>query len=147
MKTTASSGDSFHQVSSGLAKECDAKPPFTDYVSTRWYRAPEILLRSPDYNAPIDIFALGAIMSELYQPVGAGHEHCSTKTEKSGWVRTLYTLAMNYSTLWVAMEVQCWRKTILKYLKFVAWKFMTVDLLVRLTFDSIRSLDSGIYFI
>ena len=36
----------------GLAKECDAKPPYTDYVSTRWYRAPEILLRSPDYNAP-----------------------------------------------------------------------------------------------
>lgn len=29
----------------GLAKEIDAKPPFTDYVSTRWYRAPEILLR------------------------------------------------------------------------------------------------------
>ena len=50
----------------GLAKECNSKPPFTDYVSTRWYRAPEILLRSPDYNAPIDIFALGAIMSELY---------------------------------------------------------------------------------
>ena len=50
----------------GLAKERDAKPPFTDYVSTRWYRAPEILLRSPDYNAPIDIFALGAIMAELF---------------------------------------------------------------------------------
>ena len=50
----------------GLAKECNSRPPFTDYVSTRWYRAPEILLRSPDYNAPIDIFALGAIISELY---------------------------------------------------------------------------------
>lgn len=24
----------------GLAKEINAKPPFTDYVSTRWYRAP-----------------------------------------------------------------------------------------------------------
>lgn len=50
----------------GLAKERDAKPPYTDYVSTRWYRAPEILLRSPTYNAPIDIFALGAIMAELF---------------------------------------------------------------------------------
>ena len=50
----------------GLAKKCDAIPPHTDYVSTRWYRAPEILLRSPDYNTPIDIFALGAIMSELF---------------------------------------------------------------------------------
>ena len=44
----------------------DARPPYTDYVSTRWYRAPEILLRSPSYNAPIDIFAMGAIMAELF---------------------------------------------------------------------------------
>lgn len=50
----------------GLAKEIDARPPFTDYVSTRWYRAPEILLRDTLYNAPIDIFAMGAIMAELF---------------------------------------------------------------------------------
>ena len=50
----------------GLAKEMNARPPFTDYVSTRWYRAPEILLRAHDYNAPIDIFAMGAIMAELF---------------------------------------------------------------------------------
>ena len=49
-----------------LAKEINARPPFTDYVSTRWYRAPEILLRAPNYNAPIDIFALGAITAELF---------------------------------------------------------------------------------
>eukprot|EP00798_Chlamydomonas_sp_ICE-L_P019179 gene19179-25793_t len=30
------------------------------------YRAPEVLLRSPYYNAPIDMFAMGAIMAELY---------------------------------------------------------------------------------
>ena len=24
----------------GLAREIRAKPPFTEYVSTRWYRAP-----------------------------------------------------------------------------------------------------------
>jgi protein kinase len=50
----------------GLAREIRSRPPFTDYVSTRWYRAPEVLLRSPIYNAPIDIFAMGAIMAELY---------------------------------------------------------------------------------
>ena len=50
----------------GLARETRSKPPFTDYVSTRWYRAPEILLKSTQYNAPIDIFALGCIMAELY---------------------------------------------------------------------------------
>eukprot|EP01016_Furgasonia_blochmanni_P051987 TRINITY_DN8249_c0_g1_i1.p1 TRINITY_DN8249_c0_g1~~TRINITY_DN8249_c0_g1_i1.p1 ORF type:complete len:370 (+),score=43.04 TRINITY_DN8249_c0_g1_i1:1221-2330(+) len=51
----------------GLAKEITARPPFTDYVSTRWYRAPEVILRAPNYNAPIDIFAIGAIMAELYK--------------------------------------------------------------------------------
>ncbi|KRX03808.1 Protein kinase-like domain [Pseudocohnilembus persalinus] len=51
----------------GLAREIRSKPPFTDYVSTRWYRAPEVILRAPNYNSPIDIFAVGAIMAELYR--------------------------------------------------------------------------------
>jgi serine/threonine protein kinase len=50
----------------GLAREIRSRPPYTDYVSTRWYRAPELLLRSTSYNSPIDIFALGCIMAELY---------------------------------------------------------------------------------
>ena len=50
----------------GLAKEIRSRPPFTDYVSTRWYRAPEILLGSTNYNSPIDIFAMGCIMAELF---------------------------------------------------------------------------------
>ena len=50
----------------GLAREIRSRPPFTDYVSTRWYRAPEILLRSTNYNSPVDIFACGAIMAELF---------------------------------------------------------------------------------
>jgi serine/threonine protein kinase len=43
-----------------------SRPPFTDYVSTRWYRAPEVLLHSTSYNSPIDQFACGAIMAELF---------------------------------------------------------------------------------
>lgn len=50
----------------GLAREIRSSPPYTDYVSTRWYRAPEILLKSTNYNSPVDIFALGCIMAELY---------------------------------------------------------------------------------
>jgi serine/threonine protein kinase len=30
------------------------------------YRAPEVLLRSTFYSAPIDLFAMGAIMAEMY---------------------------------------------------------------------------------
>ena len=50
----------------GLAREIRSRPPYTDYVSTRWYRAPEVLLRSTAYNSPIDLWAVGAIMAELY---------------------------------------------------------------------------------
>ncbi|KAL1006389.1 hypothetical protein UPYG_G00071760 [Umbra pygmaea] len=50
----------------GLAREIRSRPPYTDYVSTRWYRAPEVLLRSSIYSSPIDMWALGCIMAELY---------------------------------------------------------------------------------
>ncbi|XP_060756884.1 serine/threonine-protein kinase MAK isoform X2 [Neoarius graeffei] len=50
----------------GLAREIRSRPPYTDYVSTRWYRAPEVLLRSCVYSSPIDIWAVGCIMAELY---------------------------------------------------------------------------------
>lgn len=50
----------------GLAREIRSRPPYTDYVSTRWYRAPEIMLKSTNYNSPVDIYALGCIMAELY---------------------------------------------------------------------------------
>ncbi|XP_010123188.1 PREDICTED: serine/threonine-protein kinase MAK isoform X3 [Chlamydotis macqueenii] len=50
----------------GLARELRSQPPYTDYVSTRWYRAPEVLLRSSVYSSPIDIWAVGSIMAEIY---------------------------------------------------------------------------------
>ncbi|XP_033368920.1 serine/threonine-protein kinase ICK isoform X2 [Parus major] len=50
----------------GLAREIRSRPPYTDYVSTRWYRAPEVLLRSTCYSSPIDIWAVGCIMAEVY---------------------------------------------------------------------------------
>lgn len=59
----------------GLAREIRSKPPYTDYVSTRWYRAPELLVRSTVYNSPVDIFAVGCIMAELYMlaPIFCGN--------------------------------------------------------------------------
>jgi male germ cell-associated kinase len=49
----------------GLARETTSAPPYTEYVSTRWYRAPEVLLRSKSYSNPVDMWAFGAIMAEL----------------------------------------------------------------------------------
>jgi protein kinase len=50
----------------GLAREIRSRPPFTEYCGTRWYRAPEVILRSDFYNSPVDIWAAGAIMAELF---------------------------------------------------------------------------------
>lgn len=48
----------------------------TDYVCTRWYRAPECTLKSHNYNEKIDIWAIGCIMAELYtlKPIFPGND-------------------------------------------------------------------------
>jgi serine/threonine protein kinase len=37
----------------------------TDYVTTRWYRAPEVIVGWTSYGAGIDMWAVGCIMAEL----------------------------------------------------------------------------------
>jgi len=47
----------------------------TDYVATRWYRAPEILLGSTKYGKPIDMWSVGCILGEMLnsKPVFPGN--------------------------------------------------------------------------
>lgn len=40
-------------------------PAMTDYVATRWYRSPEILLGSMKYTKGVDMWSLGCIMAEM----------------------------------------------------------------------------------
>ncbi|CAD8149497.1 unnamed protein product [Paramecium octaurelia] len=55
----------------GLARsiainEEDCTPPIlTEYVATRWYRAPEILLGSTNYTKAVDMWSIGCILGEL----------------------------------------------------------------------------------
>lgn len=41
-------------------------PVVNSFCMTDRYRAPEVLLRSTNYSSPIDIWAVGCIMAELY---------------------------------------------------------------------------------
>ena len=51
----------------GLAKECHfGADEHTEYVSTRWYRAPELIIGTSNYTQSVDVFALGCIIGELY---------------------------------------------------------------------------------
>ncbi|PHJ24641.1 cmgc mapk family [Cystoisospora suis] len=45
--------------------EAGGNPVLTDYVATRWYRAPEILLGSTGYTKGVDMWSLGCILGEL----------------------------------------------------------------------------------
>ncbi|KAL0230902.1 hypothetical protein GEMRC1_010307 [Eukaryota sp. GEM-RC1] len=54
----------------GLARSLAATssrnvPILTDYVATRWYRSPEILLGSHDYSEAADMWAVGCILGEI----------------------------------------------------------------------------------
>jgi mitogen-activated protein kinase 15 len=43
-----------------------SEPIMTEYVATRWYRAPEILLGSSKYTKAVDMWSVGCILGELY---------------------------------------------------------------------------------
>jgi len=42
-----------------------ATGPLTEYVCTRWYRAPEVLCSCTDYAAAIDVWSIGCIFAEM----------------------------------------------------------------------------------
>jgi len=48
-----------------LENESEVNPILTEYVATRWYRAPEILLGSTKYTKGVDIWSIGCILAEL----------------------------------------------------------------------------------
>lgn len=79
----------------GLARETHSKLPYTTYVSTRWYRAPEVLLRAGQYSAPVDIWAVGAMAVEIatLKPLFPGGNEvdqvwrvCEIMGSPGGWV-------------------------------------------------------------
>ncbi|KAA3680510.1 cyclin-dependent kinase-like [Paragonimus westermani] len=39
--------------------------PYTDYVATRWYRAPELLVGDTQYGPPVDVWAIGCVFAEI----------------------------------------------------------------------------------
>ena len=51
--------------------ETEEMPPITqsailtDYISTRWYRAPEVMTSWKEYTASIDVWATGCIFAEM----------------------------------------------------------------------------------
>lgn len=55
----------------------------TNYVATRWYRAPELILTRKNYGKPVDIWAVGCIFAELYgrRPIFIGDDQIQQVNE------------------------------------------------------------------
>ncbi|QLL33812.1 hypothetical protein HG536_0F01370 [Torulaspora globosa] len=87
----------------GLARHVTNKNPYTAYVSTRWYRSPEILLRNGYYSRPLDIWAFGCVAVEItiFKPLFPGSNemdqiwkilevlgtpHTTKESEKTGYI-------------------------------------------------------------
>mmetsp|Transcript_21045 Transcript_21045/g.33943 ORF Transcript_21045/g.33943 Transcript_21045/m.33943 type:complete len:538 (+) Transcript_21045:77-1690(+) len=49
----------------GSCRGIYSRQPYTEYISTRWYRAPEILLTDGYYNFKMDLFAAGCVWFEI----------------------------------------------------------------------------------
>ncbi|CAE6470932.1 unnamed protein product [Rhizoctonia solani] len=49
----------------------------TEYVATRWYRAPEIMLSFANYTTAIDVWSIGCILAELLggKPIFKGRDY------------------------------------------------------------------------
>ena len=49
----------------GSCRSFDDDQPFSDYISTRWYRSPECLMTSGFYSSKMDIWATGCVFYEM----------------------------------------------------------------------------------
>lgn len=83
----------------------------TNYVATRWYRAPELILSHNNYTKAIDIWAVGCILAEFYarKPVFMGQNSLHQASE------ILKVLGPPN------------RETIVKYGSTKAWEFFSVS--------------------
>lgn len=61
----------------GLARTTSETDFMTEYVVTRWYRAPELLLNCSEYTAAIDVWSVGCILGEIMtrEPLFPGKDY------------------------------------------------------------------------
>ncbi|KAI6185350.1 Protein kinase domain-containing protein [Aphelenchoides besseyi] len=59
------SGDTLKLGDFGFARIMNSNDLFTEYVSTRWYRSPELLVGDQQYGTPVDIWATGCVLAEM----------------------------------------------------------------------------------
>ncbi|KAK4488315.1 hypothetical protein RD792_004071 [Penstemon davidsonii] len=61
----------------GLARTTSETEFMTEYVVTRWYRAPELLLNCSEYTDAIDVWSVGCVLAEILtrEPLFPGKDY------------------------------------------------------------------------
>lgn len=93
----------------GLARTTSETDFMTEYVVTRWYRAPELLLNSSEYTAAIDVWSVGCIFMELMdrKPLFPGRDHVHQ-------LRLLMEVSTNSFFFFLFLSVPMWNVEITK---------------------------------
>ncbi|VUZ46731.1 unnamed protein product [Hymenolepis diminuta] len=75
----------------------DAEDTYTDYVATRWYRSPELLVGDTHYGPPVDVWAVGCVFAEMLTrlPLWPGRSDLDQ----------LYLITKNLESLFAEMKV------------------------------------------
>ncbi|CAG9812581.1 unnamed protein product [Phaedon cochleariae] len=132
----------------GVVKLCDfgfarmvssAGEVCTEYVATRWYRAPELLVGEPNYGQPIDVWAIGCLFAEMMtgDPLFPGESdidqlHLIVKLLGKPCARHEHLMAKN-TQLKAAVKLQNHTDPGGLYDRFPSWPSLTVDFLTSCT--------------
>lgn len=84
----------------------------TEYVATRWYRAPEIMLTFKEYTKAIDVWSVGCILAEMLngKPLFPGKDCEIPYPTSEIWTNLVQTIISSHSssTSWALRQ---WRIT------------------------------------
>ncbi|XP_023248085.1 MAPK/MAK/MRK overlapping kinase-like [Copidosoma floridanum] len=74
----------------GSVRDVYSRPPYTEYISTRWYRSPECLLTGGYYGSKMDVWAAGCVFYELLtlEPLFPGENEVDQITKIHGILGT-----------------------------------------------------------
>ena len=71
------------QLQNTKSKRRSFKRSLSGHITTRWYRAPEVILMEKEYGLAIDMWAVGCIAGELFQKYQSASKENSSATDEN----------------------------------------------------------------
>lgn len=120
-----------------IAEENGETPMVSDYIATRWYRAPEILFGSQKYSKSVDVWSSGCIFAEILLekvlfPGKSSLNQIELIIELMGRPSETDLVKMNSDLAWTIMQNIKTRKRRSISKMFAAFPADAVDLLRKL---------------